>query len=137
HCNIDLTALRQLRNAARRLRGARLMGVPRFCIGAEPGICRMQRDWRSFALVAVAVIVFLPPAVTDPQAQAAPPNFKVAFYNVLSGKGARPLAGHPSTFSDTTNCTDPTLPMNGWGHGVMQARLTNEVGSDPTIVALG
>jgi hypothetical protein len=64
-------------------------------------------------------------------------NFKVAYWNVKSGKGAIALPGHPSTFADTSNCTDPTQPENAWGIGLVQHTLLTQIQSDPSIVALG
>jgi endonuclease/exonuclease/phosphatase family metal-dependent hydrolase len=69
-------------------------------------------------------------------AAAAMATVKVAFWNVMSGKGVDALAGHPTPFSNTPNCTDPTQPMNAWGVGAMQAVLTQTL-SDPSVVALG
>jgi hypothetical protein len=65
------------------------------------------------------------------------PTFKVAWFNIQSGKGEPALAGHTAHFVDTTNCTDFTKPINGWGTGLVQSHLTNSVGSDPKMVALG
>ena len=65
------------------------------------------------------------------------PTFKVAWFNIQSGKGEPAMAGHQSHFVDTTNCTDPSQPMNGWATGLVQAHLTNSVGADPKVVALG
>jgi hypothetical protein len=71
-------------------------------------------------------------------AQAAPPtSFKVAFFNIKSGKGQIALSGFPTTFADTINCTDRTQPLNAWGVGAVQAELTAKVGNDPSVVALG
>jgi len=95
----------------------------------------MQNPWRS--LVFTAVLAGLAPAATQVDAQATAPNFKVAFFNIQSGKGEPAMPGHPSTFSDTLNCTDTTQPLNAWGRGVVQATLTDAVASDPTVVALG
>src|SRR4051812_37624506 len=67
---------------------------------------------------------------------AAVATIKVAFWNVMSGKGVSALAGHLAPFTNTPNCTDPTQPLNGWGVGAMQAELTKAL-SDPTVVALG
>jgi putative Ig domain-containing protein/endonuclease/exonuclease/phosphatase family protein len=61
---------------------------------------------------------------------------KVAFWNVMSGKGVDALTGHPKPFVNTSNCTDATQPMNAWGVGAMQAVLTQAL-SDPSVVALG
>src|SRR5689334_17959305 len=74
---------------------------------------------------------------TPVAAQSATRTFKVAFYNIQSGKGMQPVAGGVSTFADTTNCTDRTQPLNAWGAGVVQAELTARIGNDPSVVALG
>ena len=63
-------------------------------------------------------------------------TFKIAFYNIQSGRGAQPLSGPPN-FADTANCTDPSQPLNAWGGGVVQSELLAHVNSDPSIVALG
>ena len=71
-------------------------------------------------------------------AQATPaPTVKLAFFNIKSGKGQVAMAGQPSTFADTTNCTDRTLPLNAWGTGAVQAELTTKIASDPRIISLG
>jgi beta-lactam-binding protein with PASTA domain/regulation of enolase protein 1 (concanavalin A-like superfamily) len=67
----------------------------------------------------------------------APSTFKLAFYNIQSGKGEPPLAGFPSSFSDTTNCTDTTKPMSAWGVGIVQRELVASIAEDPAVVALG
>src|SRR4051794_27678694 len=64
-------------------------------------------------------------------------SFKLAFFNIQSGKGKLPLAGNPSPFADTGNCTDPAKPMNAWGQGIVQAELIARVANDPGVVALG
>lgn len=69
-------------------------------------------------------------------AAAADATIKVAFWNVMSGKGVDALAGHAATFQNVSNCTDPTLPMNAWGVGATQAELA-KIAADPTLVALG
>jgi hypothetical protein len=43
---------------------------------------------------------------------AAPATFKVAFYNIRSGKGIQPLRGRAAPFADNDNCTDKTKPLN-------------------------
>jgi Big-like domain-containing protein len=65
------------------------------------------------------------------------PTFKVAWFNIQSGKGEPALPGHTSTFVDTTNCTDTTQPLNAWGVGMIQKELINKVGNDPKMVAIG
>ena len=63
-------------------------------------------------------------------------TFKIAYWNIKSGKGQIALPGHPVTFIDTSNCTDPTQPMNAWGAGVVPQELS-KLASDPRVVALG
>lgn len=75
-------------------------------------------------------------AVFAPSARAQPATFKVAYFNIQSGKGEPGLAGRPVLFSDTVNCTDPAAPLNAWGTGFLQHHLTLAL-ADPSIVALG
>lgn len=88
---------------------------------------------RCTALV-VATVSTLPPCRALAQA---PTTFKVAFYNIKSGKGQIALTGHPVAFTDTMNCTDFTRPVNAWGAGIVQQHLTGSIGVDPGVVALG
>jgi hypothetical protein len=77
-------------------------------------------------------------ALLVPSAQAsAQSTFKLAFFNIQSGKGEPALPGHPVEFYDTGNCTDASQPMNAWGVGLVQAHLIKSVGNDPSVVALG
>ena len=62
-------------------------------------------------------------------------TFKIANWNIRSGKGIAALAGPRHFNSDTNNCTDPTAALNAWGVGVPQAEL-QKLNSDPAIVAL-
>jgi endonuclease/exonuclease/phosphatase family metal-dependent hydrolase len=80
------------------------------------------------------VLLLAPSSAVSVFAADAP--IKVAFWNVMSGKGVSALAGHPTPFTNTSNCTDPTQPLNAWGVGAMQAELTKAL-SDPSVVALG
>ncbi len=64
-------------------------------------------------------------------------TFKLAFYNIKSGKGQVALPGPRATFADTSNCTNPQLPLNAWGVGAVQSVLRTEVAPDPSVVALG
>src|SRR5436190_6912524 len=89
---------------------------------------------RAGALLVLAAIMS---AVAPASAVAQTPTFKVAWYNIQSGKGAPALSGHTSTFVDTTNCTDTTKPLNAWAAGLVQSHLKNSVGADPKVVALG
>ena len=59
---------------------------------------------------ALALVTFHSPA-----ASAADGTIKVAFWNIMSGKGVDALAGHPTPFTNTANCTDPSQPLNAWG----------------------
>jgi exonuclease III len=87
---------------------------------------------RAFSLLLALWVCSVPPAL-----DAQPPSFKLAYYNIQSGKGEPALPGHPSTFVDTTNCTDPTRPLNAWGVGLVQRALVDAIGNDPAVVALG
>ena len=82
------------------------------------------------APLCLLAFVYAPPA-------AAQPAFKVAFYNIQSGKGEPPLPGRIAPFVENHNCTDPTQPMNAWGHGLIQQELRARLGADPQVLALG
>ena len=69
-------------------------------------------------------------------ASAADATIKVAFWNIMSGKGVDALAGHAAPFRNVTNCTDPSQPLNAWGVGASQVELL-KLASDPSVVALG
>jgi len=74
-------------------------------------------------------------------AMSAPSTFaadtiKVAFWNIDAGQGVDALPGHAAPFTRTSNCTDPTQPLNAWGVGATQAQL-EAIASDPALVALG
>ncbi|HET6448131.1 MAG TPA: hypothetical protein VFG31_03405, partial [Conexibacter sp.] len=69
-------------------------------------------------------------------ASAADPTIKVAFWNIMSGKGVDALAGHAAPFHNVPNCTDPSQPLNAWGVGAPQAAL-QAIAADPAVVALG
>lgn len=64
-------------------------------------------------------------------------TFKLAYWNIQSGKGEPALPGNPVTFTDTANCTDSAQPLNAWGVGFVQAHLRDAIAADPAIVALG
>jgi exonuclease III len=68
---------------------------------------------------------------------AAPTTFKVAFYNIRSGKGIQPLRGRAAPFAETDNCTNRAQPVNAWGAGVVQRELTERLGRDEAVIALG
>ncbi len=89
--------------------------------------------FRARALVVVAALSV--PAAAF--AQSAPPSFKLAWFNIQSGKGEPGMPGHLIRFPDSTNCTNTALPMNGWGIGFVQQHLMNSVGNDPKVIALG
>jgi hypothetical protein len=93
-------------------------------------VCTLAR-----ALVVLTVLVST--LVSDRAFAQATPTFKVAWFNIQSGKGEPAMAGHPAHFVDTTNCTDFSQPINGWATGLVQAHLMNSVGGDPKVVALG
>jgi Bacterial Ig domain len=69
-------------------------------------------------------------------AQSGPPTFKIAYFNIQSGKGEQPLPGRSCPFAENTNCTDPSRPMNAWGLGIVQAELRSKL-ADPSVIALG
>ena len=75
-------------------------------------------------------------ALHGPVQAAQSPTFKVAYFNVQSGKGTPGLPGRPVHFAATANCTDWSQPMNAWGVGFFQEHLRAAV-ADPQIVALG
>ena len=85
------------------------------------------------AVVAVACVV-LAAATGFAQSNT---TFKVAYYNIQSGKGEPALPGRTSTFVDTANCTDSSKPLNAWGKGIVQRELRARVGADSAIIALG
>jgi exonuclease III len=68
---------------------------------------------------------------------AAAGNFKIAYWNIKSGKGQVGLPGHPATFANTDNCTNRTAPLNAWGRNIVQQELIDKIKNDPAIVALG
>ncbi len=89
---------------------------------------------RSLARVLVLAVLVSPfPAA----AQTAPSTFKVGFYNIQSGKGEPALTGRVTPFTDNSNCTDATQPLNAWGIGFVQQHLNASIGADPGVVALG
>ena len=69
-------------------------------------------------------------------ASAADATIKVAFWNIMSGKGVDALPGYSAPFHNTTNCTDPSQPLNAWGVGASQTAIQQAL-SDPSVVALG
>jgi hypothetical protein len=85
------------------------------------------------AMVAVVMGVLAGPLVASAQPAA---TFKVAYYNIKSGKGQVGLTG-TATFADTANCTDASKPVNAWGVGLVQQHLLASLGNDPTVIALG
>jgi len=101
-------------------------------------ICSATRRPRSARTVAFGITAFVGAVVfLQPVPVAAQTNFKLAFYNIQSGNGEPALSGHVTPFTANGNCTDTTLPLNAWGVGFVQKILVNEVGNDPSIVALG
>src|SRR5688572_3306268 len=94
---------------------------------------RISRRVYSCALATLMIAMIALPATS---VFAADDNIKGAFWNVRSGKGVSALAGYATPFFDTTNCTDPSQPLNAWGAGAMQAEMHKALG-DPSVVALG
>ncbi len=92
------------------------------------------RALAALGLGALCVFTTQPRAIVGTQTL---PTFKVAYYNIQSGKGEAAIAGHPVTFIENNNCSDPSLPMNAWGPGLVQSHLHASVGDDPRVVALG
>jgi hypothetical protein len=88
---------------------------------------------RGGAALAVIAGVLVGPAGAAAQPAA---TFKVAYYNIKSGKGQIGLTG-TATFADTANCTDTSKPLNAWGVGLVQQHLVESLGNDPSVIALG
>jgi len=65
------------------------------------------------------------------------PEWRVAFYNIQSGTGEPPMAGHTATFANTRNCLDASQPLNAWGMGLVQAELNARLNADSQTIALG
>jgi hypothetical protein len=65
------------------------------------------------------------------------PSFRIAFWNIQSGFGERPLPGRPCPFTESSNCTDPSKPMNAWGREIVQDELVRTIRNDAAVVALG
>ncbi len=86
---------------------------------------------------AFLLLFFFLAALAPLTAAAQTSTFKLAYWNIQSGKGEPALAGNPVTFTDTPNCTDSTQPLNAWGVGFVQAHLRDSIAADPAIVALG
>jgi len=63
-------------------------------------------------------------------------TLEVAYWNVKSRKWQVALPGHPASFVDTSNCTDPMQPLNAWGIGPVRQELAR-LNADPSTVALG
>jgi hypothetical protein len=64
-------------------------------------------------------------------------DFKVAFFNIQSGRGEPGLPGRAVLFADNMNCTDSATPLNAWGVGFVQKHLRESIANDPAVVALG
>jgi hypothetical protein len=84
----------------------------------------------------LAIFVAIANVHADADARQSVHSFKVAFYNIQSGKGQPGLPGHVTPFASTMNCTDPTLPLNAWGVGFVQEHLRAAL-ADSSTVALG
>lgn len=63
------------------------------------------------------------------------PSFKLATFNLQSGRGEPGLPGRPVLFTDNMNCTDSSQPLNAWGVGFVQQHLRAAL-ADPSVVAL-
>jgi hypothetical protein len=83
--------------------------------------------WRRTASVCVLAISI--PSLASAQ------TFKIANWNIRSGKGISALNGSSRFNSNTGNCEDPATPLNAWGVGVPQAEL-RKLNGDPAVVAL-
>ena len=90
---------------------------------------------RGAPVVILALAALVAPATAF--AQSASATFKVAYFNVQSGKGEPALPGRVASFVDTANCTDTTQPLNAWGTGFFQEHLVKSIKNDPKIVAMG
>ena len=97
----------------------------------------MSAELRTFARRSVSTLALLASLFVPITAAAQSSTFKLAWFNIQSGKGEPAMTGHPSTFSDVTNCTDTSKPLNAWGVGFVQQHLLKSVANDPKIVALG
>ena len=92
---------------------------------------------RGCARVSAAVVITFGVTLSLPSNAAGQETFKLAFFNIQSGKGEVGFPGRPVLFADTQNCTDRTLPVNAWGVGFVQAALTSAIADDPSMIALG
>src|SRR5437868_15552006 len=90
---------------------------------------------RSCLVLTVALALIWASTVPADAQAASPSSYKLAFFNIQSGKGSVALPGAPSSFVNTMNCTDPSAPINAWGAGVVQRELIAKVGDDPAVVA--
>ena len=87
---------------------------------------------RVSVVCALALAVFSVPA----SPAAAGPTIKIAFWNIMSGKGVDALPGFAAPFVNTPNCTDSSQPLNAWGAGASQGALA-AIAPDPSLVAIG
>jgi endonuclease/exonuclease/phosphatase family metal-dependent hydrolase len=71
------------------------------------------------------------PALTDAPSG---DGWRVAFFNIQSGKGVAPLRG-AAPFATTHNCSDASQPMNAWSR--VRAELRRTLADDPRVLALG
>lgn len=85
--------------------------------------------------VYASALMFLAASAHAVSASGADAVVKVGLWNVRAGKGIAALPGHAAPYTDSTNCTDPSQPLNAWGAGAVQAELTRALG-DPSVVAL-
>jgi hypothetical protein len=92
----------------------------------------------AYVLLTAAVtslLLAVPRGQQIPQLQRVPDlTFKVATWNVRSGMGIHGL-GARAFNHESSNCTDPTKPLNAWGVGYPQQQL-EMIRDDMSIVAL-
>jgi exonuclease III len=89
------------------------------------------------ARIAMLVALIIVPLPAFAQVTSAGNTYKVAWWNIQSGKGEPAMAGHPALFPETANCTDPSLPLNAWGINFIQPELIEKIGNDPAVLAFG
>jgi hypothetical protein len=99
----------------------------------------VRRTGFRFLILGVCTWRLVSASAAPVAAQAAPTadSFKVAYWNVQSGNGERPLAGRACGFTENGNCTDASLPLNAWGMHVVQDALVQDIQQDPAMIALG
>ena len=90
----------------------------------------------TIAAAIVTIALGLGSAIVSLDAQ--PRSFKVAFYNIRSGKGSQPLRGKPAaSFAESNSCAGSDRSLNAWGTGVVQQELATRIKNDASVLALG